>query len=213
MAPKYCRGCCQPRVLTPCSIAEQVFIPRSGLSLTLCRCQLCEMGSQERAPRSLPRGSHAAFEAEEAEQPESWEKERFPLWGSGEGGEGQLFRSPLSSRLAANTLVPGLRAGGQEVQSHPHPCPCPGTSEQPHSSTQVSHTETSKGLQRMNREESTRPPMALALPGLQRFRKQVASLFLLCSGPIFISFLPACVRESPEAHHKDHLFLSLPPPS
>lgn len=124
---------------------------------------------------------------------------------------GSCFSSPLSSRLAANIPVPGVQAGGQEVQLPPHPCAHPGTSEQSCVSTQVSHTETSEGQRRMHGEESTQPPIALTLPGLRPFRKQGASLFLLRSGPIFISFLPTCVRESPEAHHKDHLFLFLPP--
>lgn len=33
------------------------------------------------------------------------------------------------------------------------------------------------------------PPAILSLSGLQRFGKQAASLFLLCSGPVFISFI------------------------
>lgn len=119
----------------------------------------------------------------------------------------------MTSRLAANQPVPGLQAGAQEV----NPCfPHPGTLEQSRSSTPTPHSlphRDVRGLCRMHREESTQPLIALTLPELQQCRKQVASLFLLCWGPVFISFLPVCVRENPETQHEDHLFHSLSPPS
>lgn len=62
-----------------------------------------------------------AFVAEEVEHPESHEKERFPHWGSGEGGEEQLFWFPTELQVGSQIHSGRLQAGGQEVQPHDRP--------------------------------------------------------------------------------------------